>query len=89
MKLINILSMDTACFVLAVIVAIAIGFMIKGCDSGDVITEIIECQLPPGHCQMNDEEFDAMLNALTLDEQTAYVEEWGQPQDQRTGFVSG
>lgn len=62
--------------------------LLPSCDSGDVITEIIECQLPPGHCQMDDEEFDAMFNALTLDAQIAYIEAWGQPQDQREGFVS-
>lgn len=64
------------------------GDLLAGCDSGDVITEIIECQLPPGHCQMDDEEFNAMFNALTSDEQITYIEEWGQPADQRTGFVS-
>ena len=70
--------------------AVLLGVLVLGgCDSGDVITEIIECQLPPGHCQMDDEEFDAMFNALTPNEQTAYIEEWGQPEDQREGFVSG
>ncbi len=61
---------------------------LSGCDSGDIITEIVECQLPPGHCNMDDEEFAFMFDALTPEEQAAYIEQWGQPQDQRTGFVS-
>lgn len=69
--------------------AVLIGTQIfSGCDTGDVITEIIECQLPPGHCNMDDEEFSAMFDALTAEEQAVYIEQWGQPRDQRGGFVS-
>jgi len=75
-------------FVLCALAVTALGAVLFGCDSGDVINEIIECQLPPGHCQMDDDKFDEMFNALTLNEQTAYVEDWGQPTDQREGFVS-
>ncbi len=73
--------------VLGLILIVLIAVMGVGCD-GDTINEIIACQLPPGHCEMDDEEFSAMFDALTPEEQAAYTEQWGQPQDQRGGFVS-
>lgn len=77
--------------IIAAIVPILIGGMIivslTSCDD-TTITEVIECQLPPGHCNMDDEEFAAMFDALTAEEQAAYIGDWGQPEDQREGFVT-
>lgn len=76
----------------ATLIGITGSLLLSGCDNDDTFIEEIlppiPCLLPPGHCQMSDEEFDAMWDELSEDERVAYVDEWGTVEEQRTGFIS-